>query len=123
MKSIATMDSSVRISRRIHEEKQQTPVFISTVFPTSPMSDLRSHNAKNALRAAFSNRSSLVKRLKVANSRMRDPAPAVPKVTLIPIKAVVQIYGQVSVVSPSITPLRRLTFENVSLSATKSRKI
>ena len=48
------------------------------VFPTKPMSDLRFHMAKKAFLAAFSSLSSPVRRLKVANSRMREPAPAVP---------------------------------------------
>src|ERR1700691_5775076 len=48
------------------------------VFPTSPISDLRFQSAKKALYAAFSNRSSPVRRLNVAYSRMREPAPAVP---------------------------------------------
>jgi hypothetical protein len=73
----------------------RTPVHVLTVFPTRPISDLRFHIPKNAcklqetghidhqrtahtLYAAFSKRSSPVNRLKVANSSINEPAPAVP---------------------------------------------
>lgn len=55
-----------------------TPVHELIVFPTSPISDFLFHNAKNALNAAFSNRSSPVNLLNVPNSRINEPAPAVP---------------------------------------------
>jgi len=54
-----------------------TPVRRLTVFPTNPISDLRFHNAKKALYAAFSKRSSPVRRLNVANSKMREPGKGV----------------------------------------------
>jgi hypothetical protein len=73
----------------------RTPVHVLIVFPTRPISDLRFHMPKNAckfqcmyhcvylctartLYAAFSKRSSPVSRLKVANSSINEPAPAVP---------------------------------------------
>lgn len=60
---------------------------------TSPMSDLVFHKALRARRATFSNVSSPVSRLRVANSRMKVPTPAV----------------QVTGVSVGLTPFRRFT--------------
>lgn len=61
---------------------ERTPVHVLIVLPTSPISDFLFQSAKKALRAAFSKRSSPVRRLKVANSIMREPAPAVPWTTV-----------------------------------------
>lgn len=60
---------------------------------TSPMSDLVFHKALRARRAVFSNISSPVSRLSVANSRMNVPTPAV----------------HVTGVSVGLTPFRRFT--------------
>lgn len=57
------------------------------------MSDLVFHRALRALRAAFSNVSSPVSRLSVANSRIKVPTPAV----------------HVTGVSVALTPFRRFT--------------
>jgi hypothetical protein len=63
---------------RSEKRSNATPVDMSIFVPNSPRSDLRSQSAKKALRAASSNRASPVRRLRVANSRMSEPAPAVP---------------------------------------------
>lgn len=60
---------------------------------TSPMSDLVFHSDLNALRATSSNTVSPVRRLSVANSRMKVPTPAV----------------QVTGVSVGLTPFSRFT--------------
>ena len=67
------------------------------------MSDLRFHRAKKALYAAFSNRSSPVKRLNVPNSRMSEPAPAVPVDDEMRDSKLTE-YAHVSIDSPFGTP-------------------
>ena len=62
----------------MYTKRERTPVNILIVLPTKPISVLLFHKAKNALYAAFSNLSSPVRRLRVPNSRIREPAPAVP---------------------------------------------
>lgn len=90
-----SLDISPSLKTIWHARESRTPVHVLIVFPTSPMSDFRFHIPKNAcasdyifqydyehrvrtLYAAFSKRSSPVNRLKVANSRIKEPAPAVP---------------------------------------------
>lgn len=82
------------------------------VFPTNPMSDFLFHNAKNALNAAFSKRSSPVSLLRVPNSSIKEPAPAVPKDRLREhAHGRCKIYHtQVSRDSPNGTPCLRLSY-------------
>ena len=61
--------------------------------PTSPMSERVFHSERSARLATSSNMGSPVRRLRVANSRMKVPTPAV----------------QVTGVSVGLTPLRRFT--------------
>lgn len=80
----------VRILKRLNSEA----VFLcEMMLRTSPMSDLVFHRALRARRATFSNVSSPVSRLSVANSRMKVPTPAV----------------QVTGVSVGLTPCSRFT--------------
>lgn len=108
-----------------------TPDRVFIVFPTRPISDLRFQMPKKAWKnlvwawysmsyyrtryAAFSKRSSPVNRLSVANSRIKDPAPATPNchlhliILIQPFKGTADIH--VSRVSPLTTPCRRLILD------------
>jgi hypothetical protein len=91
-----------------------TPVQIFKVFPIKLMSERRFHTAKKAFVAAFSNRSSPVRRDKMANSMMSEPAPAEPKqrgVTIIQLDLVGN--KQDSTDSPLGTPERRFVWSFV----------
>jgi hypothetical protein len=56
-----------------------TPLMMSMLLPTKPMSDRLFHMAKKDLNAARSKRSSPVNLLRVANSTISEPAPATPR--------------------------------------------
>ena len=60
-----------------------TPLMMSILLPTKPMSDRLFHKAKKDLNAARSKRPSPVNLLRVANSTISEPAPATPRNVMI----------------------------------------